>query len=100
MKNIKIDTEKVIDSTPITRHETALEYLKQVHKNDSWHPFVFDIAELRQLDVIDDFSKWLIHNEWKLNYTTGKWMNLDNLYEHSMPKLYHKFLNQIKIKTK
>tara|TARA_R110000868_G_scaffold68310_2_gene201910 strand:- start:21 stop:236 length:216 start_codon:yes stop_codon:yes gene_type:complete len=44
------------------------------------------------IETMDEFSQWLVDNEWELNYTTGKWVSLDNLYFHSMSELYQMFL--------
>lgn len=53
---------------------------------------IFVEASRKQLELMEQFSKWLANNEWELNYTTGKWENLDNLYQHSMSELYQLFL--------
>lgn len=50
------------------------------------------IIEKKQMEIMDEFSKWLANNEWELNYTTGKWENLDSLHQHSMSELYQMFL--------
>ena len=53
---------------------------------------IFKEAKIREMEIMDNFSKWLANNEWELNYTTGKWENLDSLHQHSMSELYQLFL--------
>ena len=53
---------------------------------------IFKEAKIRQMEITDEFSQWLANNEWELNYTTGKWENLDSLHQHSMSELYQMFL--------
>lgn len=53
---------------------------------------VFDAAEMLKIDATDEFSQWVANNKWELNYTTGKWENLDSLHQHSMSELYQMFL--------
>ena len=51
------------------------------------------IIEKNQMEVMDEFSKWLADNEWELNYTTGKWEKLDDdLSHYSISQLYQLFL--------
>ena len=100
MKNIKIKSNKIIKNNPIMRKETGIEYLSEIYKNDFRHPLVFDSAELKQLNIMDDFSNWIVLNECKLNYGTGKWEKSNNLYHYTMSEIYQQFLNQIKQKTK
>ena len=48
-------------------------------------------ARRMHIETMDDFSIWLIDNEWELNYTTAVWEKENNLY-HSMSELYQMFL--------
>lgn len=43
------------------------------------------------IETMDEFSQWLVDNDWELNYTTGVWEKVDNLY-HSMSEIYQLFL--------
>ena len=38
----------------------------------------WDKADAMQMEVMDNFSKWLVNNEWELNYTNGNWEKLDD----------------------
>lgn len=76
--------------------QTGIEYLRDIYKHDYRCPIKFDTAEKMQLEIMDEFSQWLVNNEWKLNYATGKWENLDHLYLHSMSELYQMFLDNKK----
>ena len=53
---------------------------------------IFKEAKIREMEIMDNFSQWLVNNEWELNYTTGKWESLDSLHQHSMSELYQIFL--------
>ena len=74
------------------RDKTGIEYLQFALDKDNKFPLLFEAAEMLQLGIMDEFSKWLTNNEWELNYTTGKWENLDSLHQHSMSELYQMFL--------
>ena len=52
---------------------------------------IFKEAKIREMEIMDNFSQWLLDNEWQLNQTSGLWEKVDNLY-HSMSELYQIFL--------
>lgn len=58
--------------------KTGINFLKFALDKDNKRPMLFDTAEMLQMEIMDEFSKWLVNNEWELNYTTGKWENLDD----------------------
>ena len=72
--------------------KTGINFLKFALDKDNKRPMLFDTAEMLQMEIMDEFSKWLVNNEWELNYTTGEWENLDSLHQHSMSELYQMFL--------
>ena len=76
--------------------KTGINFLKFALDKDNKRPMLFNTAEIMQMEIMDEFSKWLVNNEWELNYTTGKWENLDNLHQHSMSELYQLFLKSKK----
>lgn len=73
------------------RKETGIEYLKEVYKNDFRNPLVFDSAELKQLNIMDNFSQWLVKEKYILNYLNGKWQKPAD-EQRKMSELYQIFL--------
>jgi len=74
------------------KKETGIEYLKEVYKNDFRHPLVFDSAELKQIDFMQDFSKWLLSNGWEFDYSEKLWINHENFNQYSFSEVYQMFL--------
>lgn len=72
--------------------KTGINFLKFALDKDNKRPMLFDTAEMLQMEIMDEFSKWLVNNEWELNYSNGNWENLDSLHQHSMSELYQMFL--------
>jgi hypothetical protein len=65
----------------------------QLDYGDYFTKETWDKADAMQMEVMDEFSKWLADNEWELNYTTGKWEKLDDdLSHYSISQLYQLFL--------
>jgi len=75
---------------------SGIEYLKEVYKNDFRHPLVFDLAELKQMDVMEDFSKWLLSNGWEFHYSKKIWINHENSNQYLFTEVYQMFLESIK----
>ena len=75
------------------KRESAIRYLEDIFEDGEYlsHGIWVNAYKI-ELDNMNNFSKWLANNEWELNYTTGKWENLDNLHQHSMSELYQLFL--------
>ena len=76
--------------------KTGINYLKFALDKDNKCPMLFETAEMLQMEIMNDFSQWLVDNEWELMYTTGRWVSLDNLHHHSMSELYQMFLKSKK----
>lgn len=75
------------------RDKTGIEYLQFALDKDNKCPLLFEAAEMLQLGIMDEFSKWLADNEWELNYTTGKWEKLDDdIRILPLSELYQLFL--------
>ena len=75
------------------RKETGIEYLKEIYKNDFRHPLVFDSAELKQLNIMDEFSQWLHDNQWEINHTEATWFHYKNLNkDYKFSEVYQLFL--------
>ena len=73
--------------------KTGINYLKFALDKDNKCPMLFETAEMLQMEVMDNFSKWLVNNEWELNYTNGNWEKLnDDIQILSFSELYQMFL--------
>lgn len=100
MQRIKVDPTKAIDGIPIMRKETGIEYLADIYDDEDFaRPDVFRTAYYKQLDSIDEFSLWLVNEDWMPNYGSGldrgKWERMgDDL--KTMSELYQIFLEQNK----
>ena len=100
MQRIKVDPTKVIEGKPIMRKETGIEYLADIYDDvDFARPDVFRTAYFKQLESIDEFSLWLVNEDWMPNYGSGldkgKWERVgDDL--KTMSELYQIFLEQNK----
>jgi len=100
MQRIKVDPTKVIEGKPIMRKETGIEYLADIYDDEDFaRPDVFRTAYFKQLDSIDEFSLWLVNEDWMPNYGSGldkgKWERVgDDL--KTMSELYQIFLEQNK----
>ena len=100
MQRIEVDPTKVIEGKPIMRKETGIEYLADIYDDvDFARPDVFRTAYFKQLESIDEFSLWLVIEDWMPNYGSGldrgKWERVgDDL--KTMSELYQIFLEQNK----
>ena len=75
------------------RDKTGIQYLKFALDKDNKYPMVFDTAVMLQMEVMDNFSKWLIDNDWQLNYSNGNWEKLnDDIQILLFSELYQLFL--------
>lgn len=50
------------------------------------------IIEKNQMEVMEEFSIWLLANNWEFNYTTKIWENYDNPFQYSFTDVYQLFL--------
>ena len=53
---------------------------------------IFKEAKIRELDNMEEFSIWLLANNWEFNYTTRIWENYENPFQHSFSDVYQLFL--------
>ena len=58
--------------------KTGINFLKFALDKDNKRPMLFDTAEMLQMEIMDEFSQWLVNNEWELNYSNGNWEKLDD----------------------
>ena len=54
------------------------------------------IIEKNQMEVMEEFSIWLLANNWEFNYTTRIWENHENFNQYSFSEVYQMFLESIK----
>jgi hypothetical protein len=71
-----------------------LEYgYNQLEYGEYFTKETWDKADAMQMEVMDNFSKWLVNNEWELNYSNGNWEKLDDdIQILSFSELYQLFL--------
>jgi hypothetical protein len=72
--------------------KTGINYLKFALDKDNKCPMLFNTAEMFQMEVMEDFSIWLLANNWEFNYTTRIWENYENPFQHSFRDVYQLFL--------
>ena len=72
--------------------KTGINYLKFALDKDNKCPMLFDTAEMLQMEVMEEFSIWLLANNWEFNYTTRIWENYENPFQHSFSDVYELFL--------
>ena len=73
--------------------KTGINFLKFALDKDNKRPMLFYTAEMLQMEIMNEFSQWLVNNEWELNYTTGKWEKLDDdIRILHLSELYQMFL--------
>ena len=72
--------------------KTGINYLKFALDKDNKCPILFETAEMLQMEFMEDFSIWLLANNWEFNYTTRIWENYENPFQHSFSDVYELFL--------
>ena len=72
--------------------KTGINYLKFALDKDNKCPMLFETAEMLQMEVMEEFSIWLLANNWEFNYTTRIWENYENPFQHSFSDVYEIFL--------
>jgi hypothetical protein len=72
----------------------VIEYNPEIEKNKD--ESIFDSAELKQIDFMQDFSKWLLSNGWEFDYSEKLWINHENFNQYSFSEVYQMFLESIK----
>ena len=72
--------------------KTGINYLKFALDKDNKCPMLFETAEMLQMEVMEEFSIWLLANNWEFNYTTRIWENYENPFQHSFSDVYELFL--------
>jgi len=69
------------------------EGYNQLRYGDYFTKETWDKADAMQMEVMDNFSKWLVNNEWELNYSNGNWEKLDDEIQIlPFSELYQMFL--------
>ena len=72
--------------------KTGINYLKFALDKDNKCPMLFETAEMLQMEVMEEFSIWILANNWEFNYTTRIWENYENPFQHSFSDVYELFL--------
>ena len=72
--------------------KTGINYLKFALDKDNKCPMLFQTAEMLQMEVMQEFSIWLLANNWEFNYTTRIWENYENPFQYSFTDVYQLFL--------
>ena len=49
-------------------------------------------ARKMHIETMEEFSIWLLANNWEFNYTTQIWENYENPFQHSFSDVYELFL--------
>ena len=49
-------------------------------------------AREMHIETMEEFSIWLLANNWEFNYTTRIWENYENPFQHSFSDVYEIFL--------
>ena len=49
-------------------------------------------AREMHIETMEEFSIWLLANNWEFNYTTRIWENYENPFQHSFSDVYELFL--------
>lgn len=80
------------DYSTVEINEVGFENSIEKNKDES----IFDIAELKQMDVMEDFSKWLLSNGWEFHYSKKIWINHENSNQYLFSEVYQLFLESIK----
>lgn len=76
--------------------QTGIEYLRDIYKHDYRCPIKFDTAEKMQLEVMDEFSQWLLWKGWLRN-EYGFWYNKNIIgAAHKFSGVYQMFLDSKK----
>jgi hypothetical protein len=74
------------------KSKTGIEYLKAIYDKDYRCPLVFEAAEMLQMEIMKDFSRWLAKESWQM-CSVGFWNN-EKLNEDcvNLGQLYQEFL--------
>jgi hypothetical protein len=67
----------------------VIEYSPQIEKNKD--ESIFD-----SMDVMEDFSKWLLSNGWEFHYKSKIWINHENSNQYLFTEVFQMFLESRK----
>jgi hypothetical protein len=67
-------------------------FINSIEKNKD--ESIFDSAELKQMDVMEDFSKWLLSNGWEFHYSKKIWINHENSNQYLFNEVFQIFLEE------
>lgn len=73
------------------KKETGVEYLMECI-TDSRNPKIYEIAQQKQMDVMEDFSKWLANKKYVLSHVSSMWRKNLKGNPKRMSELYKMFL--------
>ena len=73
--------------------KTGINFLKFALDKDNKRPMLFDTAEMLQMEIMDEFSKWLADSNYKLMYNLSAcWVNQKTSEIKNMSELYQIYL--------
>ena len=73
------------------KKETGIEYLMECI-TDSRNSKIYEIAQQKQMDFMQDFSKWLLSNGWEFHYSKKIWINHENSNQYLFTEVFQMFL--------
>ena len=72
--------------------KTGINFLKFALDKDNKRPMLFNTAEMLQMEAMEEFSIWLLANNWEFNYKTRIWENYESPFQYSFTDVYQLFL--------
>ena len=79
------------------KSKTGIEYLRGIYDKENKCPLVFEAAEMLQMEIMNEFSKWLSDKRWYISDYGGDWYNeIINEDAYKLSEVYQLFLESRK----
>jgi len=79
------------------KNKTGIEYLRGIYDKENKCPLVFESAEMLQMEIMNEFSKWLYNERWYISDYGGDWYNeIINEDAYKLSEVYQLFLESRK----
>ena len=79
------------------KNKTGIEYLRGVYDKENKCPLVYEAAEMLQMEIMNEFSKWLSDKRWYISDHGGDWYNeIINEDAYKLSEVYQLFLESRK----